>query len=320
MVRKRRTNNKRTRMVKSRKMARRRTKKRKYSKRKKKMKGGSLNLSEGALEAHQKQQLPLSAPRSSRSILKQKMNPPEMEKQQPQMYLEDIRGIMEENEGGNEDSPQERKTPVMLSFAPHSNFTRYDGDRDLCENHTEEDSCNEQSGCNWIEDKCLPSSEVMSTGEPTKGKPLQQYLTDEEKKILEESQLLNEILLASFGYDKKGNIIAKKLVLNAEELSKLIYKDEAEVVIQKINDKDSDMATMVKNNKKYIFPNTGREGQAGAIKRQMDTLKRTLEEAIKKNILCPRPTGREACPAAVGLEEAIKKNIIKDEEDEEGGL
>ena len=275
MAKRRRTKTKRTRIANSRKMARSRTKKL----RKKKMKGGT---------GPDKIQRPYTTRYDENGK-------PVILKREAVAEEEALLAKQEADETAAAESLAEKKVGTAppsrrVTMSKKSKFNRYDKDKSLCGIHTEKDPCDEQYGCNWVGNKCLPSSSEMNTGEPTKDKPSsKEYLTDEEKKNLEDEylQLLNKLLLASFGYDENGDNRIPKLVLtDAGKLSGMINEDEANKLIQRIDDKASDMETMIANKKKYVFPKTGgMGGPADAVKQRMDILKTTLLSGIKEGII-----------------------------------
>lgn len=324
MAKRRRTKTKRTRIANSRKMARSRTKKL----RKKNKRGGARytgidrardpgvakRLREAAQVDKQEADETAAAESLAEETYQKFRDKGDKYKQDEEAaYLKALRLIKISDPDYSPRQPKvqtqlqagKASRPRSVNVSPLSTFNRYDREQDLCEIQTEKDPCDEQYGCYWneAEAKCLPSSGSMETGEPTKGEPSsKQYFTDEEKKILEQKileneklQLLNKLLLASFGFDENGtNRIPILVLTDATELSKLVDKSEAEKLIQRIDDKASDMETMMKNGKKYVFPNTGGlSGPAGIIKRKMDTLKITLKRVVTDGIITDKETDDE---------------------------
>lgn len=322
--RRRRTKTKRTRMAKSRKMARSRTKKL----RKKNKRGGARytgidrardpevakRLREAALLAKQEADETAAAERLAEETYQKFLAKDARDKYKYKQDVEEahLKALQLRRISDPHYSPRQPKVrtqlqagkatpPGRVEMSETSNFNRYDEHQGLCEIHTEKGPCDKQYGCNWVGNKCLPSSGEMDTGKPTKDEPSsKQYLTDEEKKILkqknlenEKLQLLNKLLLASFGFDENGtNRIPKLVLTDATELSKLIDKSEAEELILRIDEKTSDMETMIANKKKYVFPNTrDLGGPAAAIKQKMDTLKITLKRGINDGIITDEEDG-----------------------------
>lgn len=281
MAKRRRTKTKRTRMAKSIKISRSRTKKL----RKKNKRGGSLNLSKGTVaDQYRLMEEAIAAEhlrRKEEKLATEKLITELAEKrrtkraQKGKPYLDEKKALetaMAQMKIDDKDySPpiakplkfHSTKKPTSPSrrveISEISQVNRYDEEQGLCEIHTEQAHCDEQSGCNWIVNKCLPSSEVMSTDEPTRGKPALNFLTDPEKV----DKLLNEIL--------KKDILDLK---NRDKVFRFINtEDETNALIERINEMIDGTNPEIVSMGNCVF------GTPEEVK--MRHLKETLQSAIK---------------------------------------